>query len=121
MKSVAIIGAGWSGLAAAAALAPHAHVTLFEAGRVAGGRARQIAKGTEPFDNGQHILIGAYRETLALLNQFGVDTQQAFLRQPLHWIMRSPIDRVEVKIPAWPTKIWAIQTSTCRIHSVLAP
>ena len=103
MKSVAIIGAGWAGLAAATALANHAHVTLFEAGRVAGGRARQIAKSTEPFDNGQHILIGAYRETLALLNQFGVDTQKAFLRQPLHWIMRSPTDRVEVKMPAWPT------------------
>ena len=34
---IAIIGAGWAGLSAAAHLAEHADVALYEAGRVAGG------------------------------------------------------------------------------------
>lgn len=86
---IAIIGAGWGGLAAAvhATLAGHA-VTLFEAARQAGGRARalelRLPDGqTLPADNGQHILIGAYRECLALLRTVGVDADQALLRRPL--------------------------------------
>ncbi|MFC2715073.1 MAG: NAD(P)-binding protein, partial [Kingella denitrificans] len=31
---IAVIGAGWAGLAAAAYLAPHCRLTLFEAGKV---------------------------------------------------------------------------------------
>jgi predicted NAD/FAD-binding protein len=42
-------------------------VTLFEANRVAGGRARRIEYRGTLLDNGQHILLGAYRETLALM------------------------------------------------------
>jgi squalene-associated FAD-dependent desaturase len=34
-------------------------------------------------DNGQHILIGAYTETLRCMRQVGVDVQAAFLRLPL--------------------------------------
>jgi predicted NAD/FAD-binding protein len=34
-------------------------------------------------DNGQHILIGAYRETLQLLQTLGVKEDSAFLRVPL--------------------------------------
>ena len=37
-------------------------------------------------DNGQHILIGAYRETLALLRELGVDVAAAFERTPLHLV-----------------------------------
>ena len=36
---IAVIGAGWAGLSAAAHLVEHADVALYEAGRVAGGRA----------------------------------------------------------------------------------
>ncbi|MBP8812618.1 MAG: FAD-dependent oxidoreductase, partial [Laribacter sp.] len=63
---LAVIGAGLAGVAAAWRLAGlGAHVTLFEAGRVAGGRSRRVGEGR--LDNGQHILLGAYRETLALM------------------------------------------------------
>ena len=34
-------------------------------------------------DNGQHILIGAYRDTLALMRKVGVDEDKALLRLPL--------------------------------------
>jgi predicted NAD/FAD-binding protein len=35
-------------------------------------------------DNGQHILIGAYRDTLQLLNTVGVAIQDSLWRMPLH-------------------------------------
>ncbi len=34
-------------------------------------------------DNGQHILIGAYRETLALMGRIGVDVNALLMRRPL--------------------------------------
>ena len=44
MKRVAIVGGGWGGLAAAVAATGAGHqVTLFEATRVLGGRARTLA------------------------------------------------------------------------------
>ncbi|MBS0507333.1 MAG: FAD-dependent oxidoreductase [Proteobacteria bacterium] len=86
---VAVIGAGWGGMAAAvqAAQAGHA-VTVFEAGRALGGRARAVAArradGTPvQLDNGQHILIGAYAECLRLMRTVGVEPESALLRLPL--------------------------------------
>ncbi len=48
-----------------------------------GGRARGVTVGGLRVDNGQHILIGAYVETLRLLALIGVDVGAAFLRMPL--------------------------------------
>ncbi|MFM8610375.1 MAG: hydroxysqualene dehydroxylase HpnE [Burkholderiaceae bacterium] len=89
---IAIVGAGWAGIAAAVELTARGHaVTLYEAARVAGGRARRIG-GTDDkdghhakdaLDNGQHILIGAYTETLALMRRVGVDPDRVLHRQPL--------------------------------------
>ncbi len=81
---IAIIGAGWAGLACAieATRAGHA-VTLIEAARTVGGRARRVEHAGLALDNGQHILIGAYRATLALMREVGVDTEAALLRLPL--------------------------------------
>ena len=86
--TIAIIGAGWAGCAAAVAAtrAGH-HVTVFEASRSPGGRARRldVAHGghTLALDNGQHILIGAYSETLKLMTDVGVDINTALHRMPL--------------------------------------
>jgi len=82
---IAVIGAGWAGLAAAvrARQAGHA-VTLFETAPRAGGRARSDDDdGPQPLDNGQHILLGGYARTLALMRSVGVDGDEALLRQPL--------------------------------------
>ena len=83
MKRVAIVGGGWAGLAAAVAATQQGHrITLFEMAPQLGGRARSV--GHEPeLDNGQHILIGAYRDTLELMRTVGVDLDAALLRQPL--------------------------------------
>ncbi len=65
---VAIIGGGWAGCAAAVTLArADVTVALFEAGPVLGGRARRVTRAGLPLDNGQHLLLGAYERTLALM------------------------------------------------------
>jgi hydroxysqualene dehydroxylase len=88
-KTVAVIGAGWAGCAAAVAACRAGHsVTLFEASHHAGGRARRLegAMRTNAVDNGQHILIGAYTDTLALMRSLGVDLNRAFVRSPLQLV-----------------------------------
>ena len=102
-RDVAVIGAGWAGCAAAVELAAQGRsVTLFEAARVPGGRARKIILNGSSVDNGQHILLGAYRETLRVMRLVGIDIATALLRLPLQ--MRYPnntgIDFVAAKLPA---------------------
>ena len=111
-KRVAIVGAGWAGLSAALQAVQNGHqVTLLEAAHACGGRARSLASaahGTGPvgtLDNGQHILIGAYRETLRLLAFVGVDTDSALLRLPL--TLEFP-DRSGLRLPAWPAPLDAL-------------
>lgn len=84
-----VVGAGWAGLSAAvhASLAGW-QVTLFEAAAQPGGRARSLqardAQGHDhALDNGQHILIGAYTDTLALMREVGLVPQDLLLRLPL--------------------------------------
>lgn len=81
---IAIIGAGCAGLAAAATLARQGlKITVLESAPQAGGRARSLNWKGARLDNGQHILLGAYQQTLALLAQAGVDETQALMRLPL--------------------------------------
>ncbi|MCA1324025.1 hydroxysqualene dehydroxylase HpnE [Herbaspirillum sp. alder98] len=102
----AVIGAGWAGCAAAVKLAASGHrVSLLEAARTLGGRARRVELDGRTLDNGQHILLGAYRATLSLMKQVGVDPRQALLRLPLQ--MRYPaaapdpgMDFVAPRLPA---------------------
>jgi len=83
-KRVAVVGAGWAGLAAAVqACANGCAVTLFEMANHAGGRARSVRHDGIELDNGQHILIGAYRETLRLMRLVGVDPARVLQRRPL--------------------------------------
>ena len=81
---LAVVGAGWAGLAAAVHATQAGHsVTLFEMAPQVGGRARSVKTRLGTLDNGQHILIGAYTRTLALLRQVGVDPERVLLRRPL--------------------------------------
>ncbi|MEO8154575.1 MAG: hydroxysqualene dehydroxylase HpnE [Rhizobacter sp.] len=83
-RRVAVIGGGWAGLAAAVEATRRGHqVTLYEMAPQLGGRARAVAFGEALLDNGQHIMIGAYSQTLSLMRQVGVDVEQALLRTPL--------------------------------------
>ena len=74
-KKVAVLGGGFAGLAAAVELILRGHdVTLVEGRALLGGRAHSFvdAKSGQVLDNGQHVLMGCYHETLALLRQLGV-------------------------------------------------
>jgi squalene-associated FAD-dependent desaturase len=85
--SVAIVGGGWAGLAAAVEATARGHtVTLYEMAPALGGRARRLPPGGVEglaLDNGQHILIGAYTETLRLMRTVGVDPAHVLQRLPL--------------------------------------
>lgn len=89
MMKVAIVGAGWAGMSAAVAAAQQgARVSVFEASRTLGGRARSLVLHRPDgvplrLDNGQHILIGAYAATLSMMEHVGVDLDTALLRLPL--------------------------------------
>jgi squalene-associated FAD-dependent desaturase len=86
-REIAVIGAGWSGLAAAVECAAGGgRVTLFEMAPVAGGRARGVGAAGQGMDNGQHICIGAYRETLRLMACLGIAASDAFVRLPLRLV-----------------------------------
>jgi squalene-associated FAD-dependent desaturase len=81
---VGVIGGGWAGLAAAVEATRRGHaVTVFEMAPQLGGRARTVDSGGLPLDNGQHILVGAYTATLALLREVGVEPDSALQRLPL--------------------------------------
>lgn len=87
-RKIAVIGAGWAGLAAAITATQQGHkVCVFEASRHWGGRARALpsTKTEGPsLDNGQHILIGAYQQTLTLMRAVGVNVDEALWRLPLN-------------------------------------
>ena len=107
---VAVVGAGWAGCAAAIEATRLGHqVTLFEAARTPGGRARRVSAtwSGQPLDldNGQHILIGAYAETLRLMKELGVDESASFLRLPL--TLQFP-DGSGLALPNWPAPLDAL-------------
>ena len=69
-----VVGGGFAGLAAATLLAERgARVLLLEARPYLGGRARSwIDPETgSTVDNGQHLFMGCYRDTLLLLDRLG--------------------------------------------------
>jgi len=114
---LAVVGAGWAGLAAAVRAARDGHqVVVLEATRQLGGRARSLAltRGngdTALLDNGQHIMIGAYSETLALMREVGVTPREVLHRLPL--TLRFPDGR-GLALPSWPAPLdaaWGILTA----------
>jgi hydroxysqualene dehydroxylase len=100
---IAVVGAGWAGLAAAVELTRLGlPVTLFEAGRVPGGRARTVKLAGRELDNGQHLLLGAYRDTLALMRLVGADPEQLLDRRPLTVVDNCGF---RLALPRWPAPL----------------
>ena len=61
-------------------------VTVFESAQTLGGRARRVEAYDTAVDNGQHILVGAYAQTLALIRTVhGAGAEHELLdRRPLY-------------------------------------
>jgi squalene-associated FAD-dependent desaturase len=79
-----IIGGGWSGLAAAVTLVQQGHpVHLIESAKQLGGRARNVSWHDHVIDNGQHLMIGAYRHMLDIMALVGISAEDAFDRYPI--------------------------------------
>ncbi len=100
--NVAVIGGGCAGLTATARLAEAGiPTTVFEAAPQLGGRARGLSWKGQRLDNGQHILLGAYSETLALMRLASLDFDQALLRMPLQLCMHGEFElRAQPSLPA---------------------
>lgn len=111
-KHLAVIGGGWAGCAAAVELARAGHqVTLFEAARTLGGRARRVERDGLNLDNGQHILLGAYTETLRLIKLAGQDPQDLLLHLPLQMRYPAGSGGMDFVAPRWPAPLhlaWAL-------------
>ena len=67
-----IVGGGWAGLAAATTLTPNKKIILYERAGELGGRASSFydEEFDEWLDNGPHIFVGAYSESLKLLERW---------------------------------------------------
>ena len=108
---LAIIGGGWAGLACAAALRHRTSqpIVIFEAAPNLGGRARGLIWNDRTIDNGQHLTIGAYRQTFGLLQAAGAP---AWIKTPLNWcgVGRNAAIAQQWRVPslAWPWRaLWA--------------
>ena len=99
---VAVVGGGWAGLAAAVQARAQGHqVTVFEATRLWGGRARALPTSdgaAAGLDNGQHILIGGYSATLGLMARVGAPPTQLLHAMPLDLRLA---DGGGLAVPAW--------------------
>lgn len=106
---VGIVGAGWAGLACAVQLARAGiPFTLFEAGRQAGGRARSVGLDGQVLDNGQHLLLGAYRTLLQLMRQVDVEPDTVLWRVPfdLQAVQAaSGREAFRLALPRWPAPL----------------
>lgn len=118
---IAVIGGGWAGLAAAARLIERSInnqdlsrpivVQLFEGSPHYGGRARGLQwtldhSASLAIDNGQHLAIGAYTHTLALLKKVNAPKWQ---QEPLVWsgVGNQRVDQQwHVPSAAWPWRLF---------------
>ncbi|KAF0152805.1 MAG: crtP [Ignavibacteria bacterium] len=74
MKHVIVIGGGLAGLSTAVYISEKGiKVTLLEASPKLGGRAYSISNQNQNdvYDNGQHLMMGCYNETLSFLKKIG--------------------------------------------------
>ncbi|MEN8170919.1 MAG: hydroxysqualene dehydroxylase HpnE [Pseudomonadota bacterium] len=114
-NDVVIIGGGWAGLAAALELDAHnIPVSLYESAPQLGGRARNAPFGDFSVDNGQHLLIGAYREILRLLTMIGVEESEVLLRTQLCLKVVEGNETLLIQPPALPAPLhlaWAQLTA----------
>ncbi len=109
----AIIGGGYAGMAAAVALAECGiPVTVFESAQQLGGRARGVNYQDTQLDNGQHLMLGCYHQTLRMIEQVGGNIEQDFLRLPLQLDLHGEFS---LKAPHLPAPLHLIEQLAIRV------
>ena len=104
-----VIGGGLAGLAAAVRLAEAGReVITLEATKSGGGRSRSFhdkVTGRE-IDNGQHLMMGCYHETLAFLRAIGAPEHAIDFQRSFSLTMLEPGGgRIEMRCPPLPAPL----------------
>lgn len=105
---VVIIGGGFAGLSCATALAERgARVTVLEKKPHLGGRAYSFhdPRANETVDNGQHLFMACYRETLRFLDRVGTRDRIRFSENARVAYADAGGRRTLLDCPAWPAPI----------------
>lgn len=132
-----VIGGGCAGFSAATALVEHgAKVLVLEARPGLGGRASAFTdpETGERVDNGQHILMGCYEDTLAFLDRIGAADKvqwQSGLKVSMidrhgqHSVLSLPALPPPMNfvagVMAWDALNWSERMSVLKIGSAIAP
>ncbi len=99
--NIAIIGGGYAGMAAAVELSDRGiPVSVFESARQLGGRARGVVHQDMQLDNGQHLLLGCYYQTLRMIDKVGGNPETDFLRLPLQLDLHGEFSMKAPRLPA---------------------
>ncbi len=108
-QHIAVVGAGWAGLAAAVELCQQGYkVNLFESSPQSGGRARSINWNGLALDNGQHLMLGAYQQMLQCLSTLQADIPTLFKRLPYRMLMldaQTGRHAFDLKLPEYPAPL----------------
>jgi squalene-associated FAD-dependent desaturase len=105
---ILIVGGGFAGLAAAVDLASAgARVTLLERRPFLGGRAYSFTDRVtgETVDNGQHLLMGCYHETLDFLRRIGASNKLKIQRTPCVDFLDARAGLARLRLPSAPAPL----------------
>lgn len=108
-EPIIVIGAGFAGLSAAVRLVEAGRsVVVLEATKAGGGRSRSFhdAVTGREIDNGQHLVMGCYRETIAFLRAIGAgDDVLHFQRNLAVHMVKPGGKRIDLHCPALPAPL----------------
>lgn len=110
-KRVIIIGGGFAGLAAGVALSERgAGVFLLEQRKHLGGRAYSFIDQTtgDVVDNGQHLFMGCYHQTIAFLGKIGCLDRLRFQHKPRVDFLDRENGFTSFECPALPAPLHAV-------------
>ncbi len=107
-STAVVIGAGWAGLSAAVELADKGfQVTLIEQSKRLGGRASSFKdeKTGDVVDNGQHLFMGCYTDTLRYLKKIGSLSQLKFQKDLEVDFVNKNAETFTLKCRSWPAPL----------------
>jgi squalene-associated FAD-dependent desaturase len=73
---------------------------VYESAQQLGGRARGVRYQDTGLDNGQHLLLGCYVQTLHMIEKVGGNIEQDFLRLPLQLDLHKKFSLKAPRLPA---------------------